>query len=182
MNIAALIRHDREVGPFRETLERTRELFRAAGLPRGETEEAMACLVLMEAAPDGQPTAAQAEVVAKVHAGMKEHHRFVTGRDDYPAAALLATRGEPIAEILTRLERLYEGLRELSFKRGNQLQLASHLLYFAQAPDDVLLARFRALYAAFQEAGLWMNSGDYDEVAILAFLDAEWSAATFRGE
>lgn len=167
---AGLLRHGFEVSEFLTTFTRVRERFRAAGLPRGETEEAMACLILMEEA-DGEPTSAQAQAVARVFAGMRQHHRFLTGADDYPAAALLAAREETGEDMMRRLEYLYDGLHELSFKRGNQLQLATHLLYFADEPDAVLLGRFRALYSAFQEAGLWMNGGDYDEVAILSFLD-----------
>lgn len=168
--VAGLLRHGYEVAEFRAALDRTREFFRAAGLPRGETQEAMACLILMERS-EGEPTEAQAQAVARIFAGMREQHRFLTGRDDYPAAALLAAREEPLEEMMAQLELLYEGLRGLSFQRGNQLQLAAHLLYFADERDALLLARFRALYDAFQEAGLRMNSGDYDEVAILSFLD-----------
>lgn len=169
--VAALLRHDLSPARFHELLERTRTYFRDVNLPRGETQEAMATLVLMEHAPDGEPTLEQAGEVARVFEGMREHHRYLTGRDDHPAAALLASTGEPVGDVVVRLERLYESLQDLSFKRGNQLQLATHLLYFGPDPDEVLVRRFRDLYAAFQERGLRMNSGDYDEVAILAFLD-----------
>lgn len=132
---------------------------------------AMACLVLMDDSPDSRPTLEQVRRMASVHAAMKSSHHSLTGRSDYPASALLASTGESVPDITRRLKRLYEGLHEFSFKRGNQLQLATHLLFFAPWPDDVLMGRFRAVYAAFKSRGLQMSAGDYDEVAGLAFLD-----------
>ncbi len=168
--VAGLLRHETPVDQFKSMFARTRAAFREAGLPKGETEEAMATLICLDVC-DHAPTEAEARRIAEVFAGMRAEHRLLTGREDYPAATLLALRGEPVPEIIARVELLYDALHELHFHRGNQLQLASHLLYFVEAPDAVALARFRALYDAFQAEGLWMNSGDYDEVAILAFLD-----------
>jgi len=168
---AALLRRGGDGRRFNDVLEHTRALFRKARLPRGETREALATLILAEHASGGRPTQAQVERVAAVHAEMRRHHRFLTGTDDYPAAALLSTTGEEPAAMARRIERFYRGLVDLRFRRGNQLQTASHLLFFCPAPDDVALRRFRELYSAFQAEGLWMNEGDYDEVAILAFLD-----------
>jgi Protein of unknown function (DUF4003) len=169
--VAGLVRRGHTTEHFLQVLGTTRDYFREAHLPRGETEEALACQILMDASPDGRPSLEQVRAMAEVHGAMKSHHRFLTGRDDYPVSALLAGTGDALPEIVRRLEFLYDGLRELSFKRGNQLQLASHLLYFAPWPDDILLRRFRALYSAFESEGLSMNEGDYDEVACLAFLD-----------
>lgn len=177
---AGLMRHGFDVPTFYRTLEETREQFREAGLPRCEVRESLACLVMMSDAPDAQPTRDQVSRIAEVYAGMKKQLKAYTGVDDLPAAALLASSGDGLDPIQGRLEALYQGLRELDFRRGNQLQLASHLLYFAPDPDDVILERFRALYAGFEEQGLRMNSGDYDEISILAFLDHEPSRVIER--
>ncbi|MDA1266429.1 MAG: DUF4003 family protein [Planctomycetota bacterium] len=168
--VATLMRHGSTFEQFREVFTTTREWFRAAKLPRGETQEAMACLILMEAAEDDTPTRAQVDRVAEVFAGMRSHHRILTGSDDYPSAALLATTDAPVDDLIERVEAFYAGLRDLKFGRSNQLQLASHMLAFAPANDEEVLVRFRRLYSAFQERGLLMNRGDYDEVAILSFL------------
>ena len=106
---------------------------------------------------------------------MKRHHPFLTGQDDYATCALLTgTDGAP-SEVATRCEVFYEGLRDLGFRRGNALQSVSHVLVFAPDDDRVVMQRFRRLYDAFQEAGLWMHTGDYDEVAALSFLDRDAS-------
>ncbi|MEO0651787.1 MAG: DUF4003 family protein, partial [Planctomycetota bacterium] len=127
-------------------------------------------LVLMEQAPSGLPSAEQVGRLAAVHRGIKEFRPGLTGRDDYAAAALLASTGDPIEHIVDRVEGLYHLLHYLRFHRGNQLQLASHLLYFAVESDQTLATRFRLLFDAFERAGLWMNEGDYDEIALLASL------------
>lgn len=169
--VAAMMRHGLDVKAFVETLKETRALFRAEKLPRGETQEAMATLILMSSTGGAPPTTDQVARVAAIWHGMKEHHRFLTHGDDLPAAALLSGEEVDSAEVVARLEELYEGLRAFKFQRGNQLQLATQLLYYAPGEDIELLRRFRDLYKRFQEEGLWMNSGDYDEVAILAFLE-----------
>lgn len=170
---ASLMRHGHSAAEFSLEFDALRKHFRALKLPRGEAQEAMACLVLMNAAPDGVPSRAQAEALARVYVEMKAQHRILTDCNDLPAAALLSTTGDALDEIIERVEALHDGLRDMSFKRGNQLQLASHLLYFAPDADAVVLERFRGLYDSFREAGLRMNAGDYDEVSILAFLEHE---------
>lgn len=177
---AGLMRHGFDVPTFYDTLEKTRELFRKAGLPRCEVRESLACLVLMSHAPESRPTPEQVGRVAEVYAGMKKQLKAYTGVDDLPAAALIATSDDDLDRIQERLESLYKGLKGLSFRRGNQLQLASQLLYFAPDPDEVLLERFRSLYSGFEEQGLRMNAGDYDEVSILAYLDHEPSRVIER--
>ena len=154
-----------------QILEQTRQLYRDAKLKRGELHEALATLVLAQASASGRPTKEQVDRMVTIWSGMRENHRFLTNSDDYPASALLSQRDEALEPMLQRLTNLYQNLRELKFSRGNQLQLATHLLYFAEGDDMELAKRFRALYKAFADEGLFMGAGDYDEIAILSILD-----------
>lgn len=153
-------------------ITRVEALFKQQGLSRGSVHSALAVLLLvLHARRDGHaPGAAEVERLAAVHAAMRSHHRFLTGQDDYPACALLVGAAGAASEIAGRCEVFYEGLRDLGFSRGNALQSVSHLLVFAPGDDSALMQRFRRLYSGFQEAGLWMHTGDYDEVAALSFL------------
>lgn len=167
---ADLLRRGVPARIFTNEVDRVREMFRAEKLPRGGLYEVLAVLIL-HGAEEGAVRSDAVRRVASIFRRLDEDHRFLTGRDDLPACALLSLRPEPVEHIATRLESLYSGLRDLKFHRGNQLQLASHLLFFGPHDDAVSLRRFRAIYEAFREDGLWMNGGDYDEVALLAFLD-----------
>ena len=163
-----LMRQGRTAGEYVDALASVRRGFREQRLGRSEVHEGLACAVLLDAADGDLPHASRVEALAAVYHGMREHHPWVTGRDDYAAAALLSASGERVDVIVERIEALYQALRGLRFTRGNQLQLASHLLYFAPGPDAELAARFRAIYDAFKADGRWMHEGDYDEMALLA--------------
>ncbi|MEO0651786.1 MAG: DUF4003 family protein [Planctomycetota bacterium] len=163
-----LVTHGRGANEFLEAFEPSRRRFRDLRLPKSEVHEALACLVLMDRVPGAVPTQEQVERLNAMYRGMKEHHPYLTGRDDYAAAALLASTEDSVERVLERVERLYQALRDLRFHRGNQLQLAAHLLYFADGTDEDLAARFRQLYDAFKAEGLWMYDGDFDEIAVLA--------------
>lgn len=165
-----LTRHGISLDSFRSVLEPTRSWFREERLPKGEIQEVMACLILMEEAADDRPTRDQVARMAEIYAGMKSAHRFLTGRDDLAMAALLSTKEQDVESILDRIRETYEGLRELRFWAGNQLQLASHMLALSEEDASELTQRFRRLYTCFKEKGLQMGSGDYDEVAVLSLL------------
>lgn len=139
------------------------------GLSRGHSHAVLSALILLRAG-DGTIDRDHLDRMAEVFRGMKEHHPWITNRGDYAPCALLATTGATVPEMMQRIEAIYDGLRERGFSRGDKLQRASHLLFFSDEADQILVDRFAALWAAFEDAGLWMHQGDYDETAILAFL------------
>ena len=170
---AMLLQAGTDATSFSNEVERVEELFRKARLKRRRVYSSLAILLLVEHARRSGRTVG-AEFVSRfgaIYEEMKRHHGFLTGEDDYPACALLAGLDGAPTEIAARCERFYDGLRDLGFKRGNALQSVSHMLVFAPDADETVLHRFRALYDRFDDAGLWMHTGDYDEVAALSFLD-----------
>lgn len=170
---AALLRSGLSTRDYLAELERGRALFRAAKLGgRSGATTVLAVLILVEHG-EGRIDEQRVKRLASLYATLRRSHPLLTGQDDYPTCALLAVADdEPAHVVNARLERLYEGLKDLRFRRGNQLQLATHLLYFCSWPDEEALARFRALYAGFGSEGLWMHRDDYDEIAVLSFLGA----------
>lgn len=179
---AVMLRAGHDPERFIADLERIELLFKQHGLSRGRTVTHLAALLLMDVAQAKGRSVGSRDVerMAAILAEMKTHHRFLTGADDYPACALLSGLEGAPSEIGARCEVFYEGLHDLGFSRGNALQLVSHLLVFAPADDRVLMSRFRALYDAFKTSGMWMSSGDYDEIACLSFLDCSTSAVVSK--
>lgn len=170
---AMLITRGLSPGEFHDELAIYRRHFREQKLPKHEVYETLASLVLLGSGAHSR-SAAQVERLAEIFRAMKAAEKSwfgsLTGTDDYAATALLSETEDAIETIVARLDRLYTGLRSVRFSRGNRLQLASHLLYFAPDPDEVVIDRFQRLYDGFTRRGLRMHSGDYDEVAILASL------------
>lgn len=171
---AMLLQSEIPARTFCAEVDRMESLFKQHGLRAGNTYGCMAILLLLQQAQrQGRKGAGPADVVrmAALYAEMKSHHGFLTGQDDYAACALLSGLDGSPAAIGARCEEFYEGLRDLGFRRGNALQTVSHLLVCASGSSHALMRRFRSLWAAFDEAGLWMNASDYDEVAVLALVD-----------
>jgi hypothetical protein len=169
---AMLMYSDLDADAFSDELERIEELFKAEEMKRGTVFSQLAALLLMLDARSHGRSVDRSQVVRyrDLFREMKSHHGFLTSQDDLPACALLSGLAGTPQELAARCERYYEGLRDLGFRRGNALQGVSHILVVGPGDDEVLMHRFRALYTRFDDAGLWMNSGDYDEVAVLSFL------------
>jgi hypothetical protein len=168
---AMLVRAGREAAPFHDAIARGQQLFRQAGLRRGATHEILALLVLW-LGREGRIRAEDVRHLKAVIAGMAEHHPWLTGADDFPAAALLALRGEPVVRQMVRIERFYRALIAGGLGRDGRLQLLSHLLYFNPAADETVLRRFWALRERFVKRGVHMWTADFDELALLTFVDA----------
>lgn len=173
---AMLVTHDLDPLRFLSEVDRTSARLRERRMRRGDIHEILATLILM-----GRSHRVADERVARfceIYDAMRRHHPWITGADDYPSCALLVEA--PPARLVERIEHFYESLRALGFRRGNALQLVSHLLVLNPAPDDVAVRRFADIYQAFRDDKLWMDAGDYDEVAMLTFLDQPAAQITRR--
>ena len=167
--IAAMILK-RDVSPSRvhQRVEDVRAAFRRRKMRRGGLSEILAALILVLKA-EGRPVAdGTVDRLQSILAAWKKDHRWLTGSDDYPMAALHATRDVGPEEVSLQVEEIYRALREQGFRRGNQLQLTSHLLAIGSAPPRAAARRFAALVQAFRERGWKISPSRYDEVAVLA--------------
>ncbi len=166
---AMLVRNGDDPAVFCEFVESASAQMRELKLRSGSIYETMALLILNQLQKDVSFN--RLIRFRDIYQEMKRHHWWLTGTDDYPACALLTTSDETVGEISRRVELLYDGLRNLGFSRGEKLQMISHILYFNPHREFDVLARFQQIHAAFKEIGLWIHQGDWDEIAILTFLD-----------
>jgi hypothetical protein len=166
-----LVRSGRSVAALHGEIERAKTLFREHWRFSGGNSEALAILVLADAAPDGAVSAAQVGRLAAIYAALKADHPLLTGKSDWPHCALLVLApGEPAA-VAARVEAHYVALHAGGASRGDRLQTAAFVLGPAPGSPEVLAARFHALLRAFTGAGLHMLADDYDELAHLALVD-----------
>ena len=70
------------------------------------------------------------------------------------------------------VRRAYARLRDAGFRRGNQLQLVSHLLAVDPRGADNAVQRFGVVAERLRSAGERVGTGRYDEVAVLALTQA----------
>lgn len=152
-------------------VERVREIFRRYGLRRGGIYETMAILILRQQqgltpVPDGA-----VERFRALYEEMKRHHWWLTGPDDFPACAILVGEDGTAEDIGRGIETLYQALRGRGFSTGDPLQTAANILYLAHADPDSLADRYHRLAEGFRSVGVSIWQSDYDELAILSFLD-----------
>ncbi len=152
------------------TVRRTKEtltVFKEFKLHRGGAQPLLAALLLVLDAGGGIPSR---ETIARLKAIIdrwKEDHRFLTGIDDYPMAAMHATRDVSVEEIGLVVEQIYQLLLQAKFSSGNQLQLVSHLLVFSEQGPREAAGRFERMAKELKDKGQRVWQGQYDEVALL---------------
>ncbi len=167
---AMVVRRELRADAVDDAATRTLAAFPAHGLAKGGVQPYLSAFLM---ALQGGGAAPGDEVLTRMAAilgAWKKAHPWLTGRDDYPMAALHALRGEDPAGLTQRLEMAYEDLHSRGFSRGNQLQLATHLLAVAPLDGPGAAARFAEVAAALSARGERVGASRYDEVALLSVL------------
>jgi len=168
---AMLLRNWDGPDEFLDETERVQRLFREERLPRGGIYEIISILLMRQ---QGRGKPIRKEDVARfrqIYGEMKHYHWWLTSVTDYPACAILFSHGGRPEEISSRLERLYDLLRDgAGCGRGDATQLVSHILFMNPAPEEKAVRRFVDLRQAFRGSGAKITSGEWDELALLTFL------------
>lgn len=168
---AVLLQRDDQVEPLLAEVERVRAIMRELGMRRMEVYEVVAILALRIRSGLAPIRREQVERLRDIYAEMKRHHWLLTGPEDYPACAFLSDQPRSVADIGARANAIYEGLRERArLWRGDPLQTASNMLALSPLEPGELVDRFVTLASGFDEAGVRIRQGEYDEVAVLCFL------------
>lgn len=167
---AVLLRSRGSVDGFRRRLEDAEQGFKRQQLGARGTAQTVAFLILEQYHAGRVPAEAFAAVRAHYDV-MKSHHGWLTDKSDLPACALLTRRDEGPGATGRRCERIYDGLRREGLPMGNPLQLTSHVMCMADGRPDPLVKRFIGLHRGFRKAGVSMWQTDFDELAVLTFLD-----------
>ena len=145
-----------------------RDACKAQRIPSRGTGPTLAAL-LLALRSEGRPVPARhVERLASIYRRWRKDHFWLTSATDLPAAALHAGRDEAVEVVTADVERAYERLRELGFRRGNALQLVSHLLAVDPRGTDTAVQRFSLVAERLREARERVPTGRYDEVALLA--------------
>jgi hypothetical protein len=164
---AILIRRGLDPVATVHRVKETRGLFKEFKLSRSGAHPVLAALILVLDADGDAPSRDTVGRVKEILDRWNEDHWFLTGVDDYPMAAMHATRDVSIEQLGVEVEEIYQLLRTAKFSSGEQLQLASHLLALSdQGPKDVA-QRFERTAKALKESKQRVWQSHYDEVALL---------------
>jgi hypothetical protein len=165
---AILIRRGFKPSTVARSTKETLALFKQHKLNRGTMQATLAALLLVLDAGGSCP---RPETVARLRAILerwKQDHRWLTGNDDYPMAAMHATRDVSVESLGLEVEQIYQSLASARFRKGEQLQLATHILACSDIGPHAAAGRFAAVARQLRERGERIWTTIYDEIAMLA--------------
>jgi len=168
---AMLVLHGDRASDFLDEVKRVQHMFRKLGLRRSAIYETMAILVLRTKAANGRVSGAAVREFQQMYEEMKRHHWWLTGPEDFPACAILVGGKVSVKQVGQDIEAIYQALNGKGFARGDPLQTAANILYLARVGADEVASRYAALATGFREKRVSIQQSDYDELAILSFLD-----------
>ena len=165
---AMILRRGQEPAAIHARVFETRDAFKAHKLPSRGSGATLAAL-LLALHHEARPVPHQEfERLARIYRRWRSEHRLLTSSSDLPAAALHAARDVPVDTIAEEVEGAYTRLDEAGFRRGNQLQLVSHLLAVDPRGADAGAQRFVAVAERLRAADERVGASRYDEIALLA--------------
>jgi len=164
---AILIRRRFDAATTVHRIKETLGLFKELKLTRSGVHPLLAALILVLDAKGGSPSAATVARMKAIIDRWEEDHWFLTGVDDYPMAAMHATRDVSVEQLGMEVEEIYQLLRTAKYPSGEQLQLVSHLLVFSEQGPREAAQRFDRTAKALKKAKQRVWQSHFDEVALL---------------
>ena len=169
---AMILRRDLDAATVHGQVIATRDRFAEHGIKRRGTGATLAALLLALRAEGKRVPKQHLDRVARIYAQWRTDHFWLTDANDLPAAALHTGREVSVESLTEDVRRAYARLRDAGFRRGNQLQLVSHLLAGDPRGADNAVQRFGVVAERLRSAGERVGTGRYDEVAVLALTQA----------
>ncbi len=165
---AMILRRGLDPARIHARVVETRDAFKTHKIASRGSGPTLAALLLVLQGEGRAVPRRQLERFAQIYRRWRDDHFWLTDANDLPAAALHASRDEPVEVLAANVERAYQSLRDAGFSRGDQLQLVSQLLAVDPRGTDVGVQRFCRVTARLKDARERVNASHYDEVAMLA--------------
>ncbi len=165
---AMILRRGLDAARVHQQVIATRGGFREHGIKRRGAGATLAALLLVLQAKGKRVPKSHLSRLAQIFTQWRADHFWLTDGNDLPAAALHAGRDLSVESLTADIQRAYARLRDAGFRRGNPLQLVSHMLAADPRGTDTAIQRFAVVADRLREAGERVGTGRYDEVAVLA--------------
>lgn len=179
---ATLVQHGESVESFTEAFTSVRQLLQEEGF-RLPGPSLIKMILVLRILKEGKPVAPAA--LARIHrlyCQMRDHHWWLTDREDAAACALLADQPGTPEEIAGIAEGVYAALRIRGFSAGNHLQTAANLLPLGGRSAVEAATRFTELCNVVRQRGMPHWNDHYDALALLGLLDHDAERITSRLE
>ncbi|EOC99239.1 conserved protein YeaA [Caldisalinibacter kiritimatiensis] len=109
-----------------------------------------------------------------IYKEMKSNHFFLTSQSDYPLAILLSKYDKPTSEIIEEIEYYYTELSDGPFKKGNTLQLLSHIMMLSDTENkNFMVKRCNEIYDKLKTQGIKIKRMHYPAIGMMAIIDSE---------
>lgn len=156
---------------FFKEVKRVRAMFREEGIRRAAIYETMTVLILRMQAKQKPIEKKAVKRLKDIYEGMKHHHWWITGPEDLPACAILTRQDASAEQIAQKSEDIYQALAKQKHTKGDALQTAANILSMVPDSPAKIAKRYCDLGEGFKKSGVSIWQTDYDELAILTFLD-----------
>jgi len=121
----------------------------------------------------GATLQAKVQRTKEAYEELHRKHPFLTGADDYPLAAMLATSDGSLASRLADVESVYFLLHLKGLSKGNGLQLLSLILSIGKDSAQLKAERSADLLGRFAALGIRVWPQYYGALGLLALLPEE---------
>lgn len=118
---------------------------------------------------EGDDVQSYAEKAIGIYKQMKQNHPFLTGGDDYALAVLLANTDHGPSH----LEAYYRALHERGFKKGDGLQMLSHVMAFNQKDMRDAVDHCDKIYQHLKTNKLNVYTTYYPAIGLISLLDLD---------
>ena len=163
-----LLRRQLDPADVRRRITETLDAFREHKIPRLGLGPTLAAL-LLALHSQGRPTPEQdLRRLGRIYRRWRKDHFWLTDANNLPAAVLHASRIEAVETLTANIERVYDNLRDVGFRKSNPLQLVSHLLAVDPRGTDAGVSRFCSVAERLKSAGERIWPSRYDEITMLA--------------
>ncbi|NBI29525.1 DUF4003 family protein [Chengkuizengella marina] len=102
---------------------------------------------------------------------IKKYHPWITSGDDYPLCVMLANSESPTEKSIQNIIEIYRALNEHGFRKGNGLQLLSHILSFSYENIQIKSERCKSIFDQLKKNKLKIDSQYYAALGLITLLD-----------
>ncbi|WP_050179937.1 DUF4003 family protein [Domibacillus robiginosus] len=135
------------------------DLLRSAGFRSSQYTYIAAFLI----EPSTQP-----ERVKAIYDELKKYHMFLTSNEDYPAAAVMASRPESVIELADASENYYHFFNKNGFWKGNDLQFLANMLVMNGLFEERTAHAVLEVKQELEQNGIKVRSMHYPALGIMA--------------
>ncbi|NDI33800.1 DUF4003 family protein [Chengkuizengella sediminis] len=107
----------------------------------------------------------------EVFTEMKKNNPWITSGDDYPLCVMLANSDSSVETSIQNIVEVYRALNRQGFRKGNGLQLLSHILSFSDENIQIKSERCKSIFDQLRKNKLKIDSQYYAALGLITLLD-----------